>query len=538
MENITKLESTLWEMANNLRGSMDASEYKNYILGFMFYMFLSDKQEKYINDQGLLDLEPGETVNEAYVRLQEESEEDYSDLEDDLVTNLGYAIEPKNTWISLIERIKDGQVIPSTYQELFDSFNASTKRNPNSEQDFKGIFNDMNLGDSRLGTTTNDRARALGKIVDLVNSINIDEDSDQDVLGQVYEYLIGQFAASAGKKGGEFYTPYAVSKTMADIVTQDVEKNDQAFSVYDPACGSGSLLLTVGHALKGGERPGAVKYYGQELNTTTYNLARMNLIMHGVEYQNMHLNNGDTLRRDWPDGQDAEGIDRPRSFDAVVANPPYSAKWDAHESMIKDPRFKNYGKLAPKSKADFAFLLHGLYHLNNTGTMAIVLPHGVLFRGAAEGTIRKVLIEKNYIDTVIGLPANLFYGTSIPTIILILKKNKDDKNILFIDASQYFEKAKNKNIMTDADIKRIVDAYNNRKDIEKYAHLASIDEIKDNDYNLNIPRYVDTSDEEEEIDLQAVLAKIEEDDKKINELSDWINEQLKILGVTDKNIKL
>ena len=295
--------------------------------------------------------------------------------------------------------------------------------------------------------------------------------------------------------------------------------------------GSGSLLLTVGNELPHGKKTGAIKYYGQELNTTTYNIARMNLMMHDVNFNNMTLNNADTLDSDWPDGPDDRGIDRPRSFDAVVANPPYSAKWDNDKSKLKDPRFSDYGKLAPASKADYAFILHSLYHLNNEGTMAIVLPHGVLFRGAAEGTIRKTLIEKNYLDAVIGLPANLFYGTSIPTTILVFKKNRKNKDILFIDASKEFEKGKNQNTLSEANIDKIVSTYVNREDVEKYAHVASLDEIKENDFNLNIPRYVDTFEEEEPVDLDEVKKLLAQDDEEIKQLEAEIAEQLKILDV-------
>jgi len=307
-----------------------------------------------------------------------------------------------------------------------------------------------------------------------------------------------------------------------------------AFSVYDPTCGSGSLLLTVGSELKGGNRQGAINYYGQEMNTTTYNLARMNLMMHGVDYQNMHLSNANTLGRDWPDGQDAMGIDKMRAFEAVVANPPYSAKWEPEEGTIKDPRYKEYGRVAPKSKADYAFLLHGLYHLNNEGTMAIVLPHGVLFRGAAEGVIREALIKKNLIDTIIGLPANLFFGTSIPTIIMVLKRNKKDRNILFIDASNEYKKDKNKNVLTEDNIDKIYSTFLDRNSVDKYATLVSREEIEKNDFNLNIPRYVDTYEPEEEIDLQEVLKQIRQDDMEIQELEKKIEEQLKLLGVIQK----
>lgn len=528
---IDEIKSSLWEMANKLRGTMDASEYKNYILAFMFYRYLSEKQMNYLVDQDLITIEPGMTANQAYAQ-DANDEEARKEFLEELTSTLGYGIMPENTWESLIEKINDSKVIPSDYQKIFDDFNASTRMNKEAEIDFHGVFSDVNLGDSRLGTTTVNRAKSLNKIVDLVNDIAYKDDSGKDILGSIYEYLIQQFAANAGKKGGEFYTPHEVSRVMAKIVTDGKEAERQAFTIYDPTCGSGSLLLTVGDELKGGKRLGAVQYYGQEMNTTTYNLARMNLMMHGVNYQNMHINNANTLGRDWPDGPDAKGIDHPRAFDAVVSNPPYSAKWDPTESTIKDPRYKDYGRTAPKSKADYAFLLHGLYHLNDEGTMAIVLPHGVLFRGAAEGTIREALIKKNLIDTIIGLPANLFYGTSIPTIIMVLKRNKKTKDILFIDASNEYEKIKNKNVLTKDNIEKIYKTYKDWKDIDKYAHVATYAEIENNEFNLNIPRYIDTSEPEEEIDIEAVIAEIAKDDKEISELEKQINEQLNLLGLS------
>ena len=412
-----------------------------------------------------------------------------------------------------MEKIENSEVIPSDYQTIFVNFDEHAKLNREAEKDFRGVFNDINLGDSRLGSSTNERAKSLNRIVKLVDGVEYRSDDGKDILGEIYEYLIGQFAASAGKKGGEFYTPHEVSKILAKVVTDDVEESDSVFSVYDPTCGSGSLLLTVQDEIPGGSNAGAVKFYGQELNTTTYNLARMNLMMHGVAYQNMNLSNADTLESDWPDGLDAKGIDQPRcSFDAVVANPPYSAHWDNCESKLKDPRFKDYGgKLAPKTKADYAFVLHGLYHLSEEGTMAIVLPHGVLFRGAAEGVIRKNLIEHrcgNRIYAVIGLPSNLFYGTGIPTIVMVLKKKRSTKDILFIDASRDFEAGKNQNILRECDIDKIVETYEKREDVDKYAHVATIQEIEENGFNLNIPRYVDTFEPEEEIDLNEVAADI------------------------------
>lgn len=526
---INKIASQLWAMANELRGNMDAGEFKNYILAFMFYRYLSERQERYLVENDVIDVGKDQTVNEAY--REQASGEELSDYLQDISESLGYAIEPEDTWVSLNEKIDEAQIVPSDYQTILEHFNKNAELNHEAAKDFRGVFHDINLGDSRLGNSTTARAKSLNNIVKLVDKIEYKSDDGKDILGEIYEYLIGQFAASAGKKGGEFYTPHQVSKVLAKIVTADNEKSEDTFMVYDPAMGSGSLLLTVREEWQKKNKASAIKFYGQELNTTTYNLARMNLMMHNVSFNNMYLNNADTLEIDWPDGPDEKGIDHPRSFDAVVANPPYSARWDNRESKMKDERFKNYGKLAPASKADYAFILHSIYHLNNSGVMAIVLPHGVLFRGAAEGKIRQALIEKNYLDTVIGLPANLFYGTSIPTIILVLKKNRTTKDILFIDASKEFEKGKNQNNLTDKNVEKIVGTYRARGDVEKYAHLAEYEEIKNNDFNLNIPRYVDTFEEEPPIDIAEVCRQLEQDNAEINALEKEIKEQLKILGV-------
>ncbi|MDR3543051.1 MAG: type I restriction-modification system subunit M [Desulfosporosinus sp.] len=529
MSNLQTITAKLWAMANELRGNMDASEYKNYILAFMFYRYLSEHQEQYLIENNVLDVAEGETINKAY--LEQANDDDLNDYLEDISSSLGYAIAPLDTWESLVQKIDNSMVIPSDYQTIFDNFNKNAELNKEAVQDFRGVFNDINLGDSRLGSSTNERAKSLNRIVKLVNGIDYKGEDGKDILGVIYEYLIGQFAASAGKKGGEFYTPHEVSKILAKVVTDGLEESDHTFSVYDPTCGSGSLLLTVQDELPGGDKPGAIKFFGQEKNTTTYNLARMNLMMHGVSFNNMTLSNADTLERDWPDGPDAKGIDHPRSFDAVVANPPYSAHWDNSETKLKDPRFGEYGKLAPRTKADYAFILHSLYHLNDRGTMAIVLPHGVLFRGAAEGAIRQTIIEKNYLDTVIGLPANLFYGVGIPTTILVFKKNRKTKDIFFIDASNEFEKGKNQNKLTHENINKIIVTYKNRVDVDKYAHVASLEEIKENEFNLNIARYVDTSEEEQAIDLDEVNKQLEQDKQEIAELEAKINEQLRILGI-------
>lgn len=534
MSNVQTITSKLWAMANELRGTISAANYQDYILGFMFYRYLSQHQENFLLKTEAIELLDGQSVNDAYIQaVAEEGLDDYLEY---ISSSLGYAIKPEDTWASLMKRINANEVIPSDYQDLFTNFNLNTRLNVNAESDFRGIFDNINLQNSGLGYSTNERAKSLSSIVELVDSIEYKDDDGRDILGEIYEYLIGQFAANAGKKGGEFYTPHQVSKILAKLVTLNVADNQENFLVYDPTMGSGSLLLTVGNELP---KSKPIKYYGQELNTTTYNLARMNLMMHGVSYKNMTLSNADTLESDWPEGLDAQGIDQPLCrFDAVVANPPYSANWDNHERKLKDARFQPFGALAPASKADYAFILHSLYHLGEHGTMAIVLPHGVLFRGAAEGKIRKALIgdnstnaQGNYLDAVIGLPANLFYGTSIPTTILVFKKNRKNKDILFIDASQQFEKGKNQNRLTDEHVQKIIETYSARQNVDKFAYVASLEEIIENDYNLNIPRYVDTFEEEEEIDINEVLKQLQQDNQEIEQLEKEINEQLRLLGI-------
>ena len=541
MTDIRELGTKIWAMANELRGTMDASEYKNYILGFMFYRYLSEHQETYMVENDYFSIDCGQTANDAYCAAAPEGSEEEADFAEALTAELGYMILPQYTWESLIAAIDSGGIKPSTFQEAFDSFEHYAKRGsaPTTKNgketpkgDFRGVFADMALSNSRLGKDAVTRAKSLIKTMELVDEINYLDENGRDLLGAVYEYLIGQFAAKAGKKGGEFYTPHSVSQIIAGIVTQGRTAEHGTFRVLDPTCGSGSLLLTVRNALPGAtDTSNSVKFYGQELNTTTYNLARMNLMMHGVDFESMRIRNADTLSEDWPDGIDNEGYDQPRSVDAVVANPPYSAHWDNSETRLRDKRFMDYGKLAPKTKADYAFLLHGLYHLDSEGTMAIVMPHGVLFRGAAEAVIRKALLDKNYLDAVIGLPANIFYGTTIPTVILVFKKNRSERSVLFIDASNEFDKGKNQNTLNESHIQKILDTYAARENVEKYAHLASREEIVENEYNLNIPRYVDTFEEEEAIDLVSVLRSLEEDDRTIADLESKIKEQIRSLGV-------
>ena len=525
MSNATDITSKLWEMANKLRGTMDASEYKNYILPFMFYRYLSENQDEYLKANGL---------EEFYEVTTEEEKEDYLE---EISKGIGYAIDPAYTWNKIVSKIENHKIKASDFQDMFDSFNTNAKRNELAEADFANVFSDVNLGDTRLGSSTNERAKALNDIVVMINEFTFKDDSGRDILGDVYEYLIGQFAANAGKKGGEFYTPHEVSQVLAKIVTIDAEGAGSQFRVYDPTMGSGSLLLTVQKELPHGDEAGSVDFYGQELNTTTYNLARMNLMMHGVNYRNMELKRADTLDADWP-FDEKDGAQIPLKFDAVVANPPYSQNWNIKDvDREKDTRFKGYG-VAPASKADYAFVLHGLYHLDKAGTMAIVLPHGVLFRGASEGKIRKNIIDNNLLDAVIGLPANLFYGTSIPTCVLVFKgrEARQNKDVLFIDASNEFEKGKNQNKLTPDNINKIIDTYRNRENVEKYSHVASLAEIKENDYNLNIPRYVDTFEEEEVIPLSEVAQELTEVKAEIESsyqsLFGLLNE---LEGTTDKS---
>lgn len=506
----TTIESKLWQMANSLRGNMSANEFQNYILGFMFYRYLSTRQEKYLIDQDLLDLSEGQEPNAAYLTIPNGELNDYLR---DISSTLGYAMRPEFTWKSLITNIDNNTINASTYEDAFKTFEDNAEINNKARQDFRNIFGDINLNDNRLGTSPASRAKALNQIVIMINEIDLMDTDGRDILGTAYEFLIKKFAANSGKSAGEFYTPHEVSVILSRLVTQGANPTG-TYSVYDPTMGSGSLLLTVQQQLVNGNKPGRVQFYGQELNTTTFNLARMNLMMHDVDYQNMDLRNANTLESDWPDGE-VDGIDRPRRFDAVVANPPYSAHWDNNDNKLKDPRFKDYGKLAPKTKADYAFVLHGIYHLNPAGTAAIILPHGVLFRGAAEGTIRQTLIEKNYLDAVIGLPAGIFYSTGIPTVILVFKKNRPQQDILFIDASKGFEKGKNQNLLKPEHIDRIIKTYVARQDVKKFAHVATLDEIKENNYNLNIPRYVDTFEAPDPIDIKKVKQQIAQVDQEI-----------------------
>lgn len=486
----------LWNSADILRSKMDASEYKNYMLGLIFYKYLSDNMLHHAAE--LLE----EDV-EGLIQAQEVYEKAYNDPEvkDDLLYELNfdfsYSLEPHLTYTALMRNIYKGKF---QLEDLAQGF-----RNIEQSSDlFENLFEDIDLYSRKLGASAQKQNETISAVMKELATLDMAHQGD--VLGDAYEYLIGQFASDSGKKAGEFYTPQAVSKLMTQIVLQGKE-NQKGFTVYDPTMGSGSLLLNV---KKYSNEPGTVNYFGQELNTSTYNLARMNMFLHKVDVANQHLHNADTLDADWP-------TEEPTNFDGVLMNPPYSAKWSADAGFLDDPRFSMYGRLAPKSKADFAFLLHGFYHLKDTGVMAIVLPHGVLFRGGAEGKIRQSLLENGSIDTVIGLPANIFFNTSIPTTVIILKKNRDNKDVLFIDASEDYTKVKTQNVLEDTHINKILDTYKNRETLDKYSYLASYDEIVENDYNLNIPRYVDTFEEEEPISLAEVAKDLKETEQKIKE---------------------
>lgn len=509
-----ELNQRLFSAADSLRSKMDASEYKNYLLGLIFYKYLSDKLLQKVVELGAESLEEYDTVEkqtEYYIK-QLEDEAIKQDVIDALLDTIRYAIEPDYLFNVLAEKAHK-----NTFQ-LNDLKKGFLEISANFIQ-FKGLFDDVDLESNKLGLDAQQRNVTITEVLKKLSDIDI-LSYGGDIIGDAYEYLIGLFASDAGKKAGEFYTPHMVSDMMARIVTLGQEEKS-LFSVYDPTMGSGSLMLNVRNYLK---YPDKVKYHGQELNTTTFNLAKMNLILHGVEAEALtNLRNADTLNKDWPQ-------DEPYTFDSVIMNPPYSAHWSSDEKFLKESRFERYGKLAPKSKADFAFLLHGLYHLKETGTMAIVLPHGVLFRGAAEGVIRKNLLENGEIDTVIGMPANMFYGTSIPTTVIVLRKNRTKQDVLFIDASKDFIKGKNQNTLSKENIDKVIAAYKNREDVEKFAHLASFEEIKENDYNLNIPRYVDTFEEEPPVDMakigkemKAIRAEKAELDKSLYEAISSLN---------------
>ena len=512
-----QLNQQLWNIANTLRGKMDADEFRDYILGFIFYKYLSEKMELYAN--GIL-----KEDKIKYLAIPEDTKQGQEYLEaikEESLEKLGYFLKPSELFGQVAKRGngngKHGNAfIIEDIQRILINIQNSTMGTA-SEEDFDHLFEDMDLNSTKLGKTAEQRNEVIAKVLAHLDKIDFQlEQSEIDVLGDAYEYLIAQFASGAGKKAGEFYTPQQASKILARIVTLG---KTRIKSAYDPTCGSGSLILRLGRICD------VLKFYGQERNRTTYNLCRMNMILHGVHHTRFDIKLEDTLEHPQHEKLDAE---------AVVANPPFSAQWSASPLFMTDDRFSEYGKLAPSSKADFAFIQHMLYHLAENGVMAVVMPHGVLFRGAAEGHIRKYLIEeKNYLDAVIGLPANIFYGTSIPTCILVFKKCREHPDdILFIDASQYYEKVKTQNYLRDEDVDRIVDTYAKRITIDKYSYVASLDEVRENDYNLNIPRYVDTFEEEEPVDIAAVASELKELETEMKDTDNTIAGFCKELNIT------
>lgn len=500
-----ELSQQLWGIANELRGNMDASEFKNYILGVIFYRYLSERTEMYMNE--LLEND-GITYEEAFT-----DEEFRPVVEEWSLSKLGYVMKPKNLFRELIRKIDKfeddaDKFSVEDFEKAISDLVGSTMGHE-SNKAFDGLFDDMRLQDSRLGNTVSERTDLISRVMMRINNINFNlQDSQFDILGTAYMLLIGLFASDAGKKAGEFFTPVGPSKLCATLAALGL---DEAKTVGDCTCGSASMLLEVQKHLTTG-RVG--HFYGQELNATTYNLARMNMIMHGVDWQNFDIYKGDTLRED-----KYEDV----KMTIQVCNPPYSLKWDADKKFEDDPRYAGAGKLAPKSAADLAFVEHMIYHMDEeNGRVAVLLPHGVLFRGGAELAIRKYMIEElNCLDAVIGLPANLFHGTSIPVVVLILKSKRDanSDDILFIDASKEFTKNKKQNVLEQQHIDKIVDAYANRENIDKFAYKASMKEIKENEFNLNIPRYVDTFEEEAPVDLKAVSDDIKGIDVEIAEAS-------------------
>ncbi|MDN7247104.1 type I restriction-modification system subunit M [Planococcus shenhongbingii] len=493
-----EIKRRLWDGANELRGSMDASRYKDYMLGLMFYKFLSDKTIDTFRITSGMKQNTEQEVIDAY-------RENYAQYPEPLIemlsSVLGYYVLPEHLYQTWITDIRSGEF---EVQKVTDSLNhfERTIAVTGDSDDFKGLFSSstLDLTDTALGSNLNERSKNIKELILLFADLNMVALQKGDVLGNAYEYLIGQFAMESGKKAGEFYTPSQVSEVMAQIVA----KTKSIETIYDPTVGSGSLLLTVSKHLSEDEKK-SLAYYGQEKNTATYNLTRMNLLLHGVRPDKMTINNGDTLTEDWP--EDPQRPNEGVQFDAVVMNPPYSVKnWNKSNLKVSDPRFEVAGVLPPDSKGDYAFLLHGLFHLGQQGTMAIVLPHGVLFRGGTEGEIRKRLLEKNYIDTIIGLPDKLFTNTGIPVTVLILKKGRPlGTPVLMIDASKTFIKEGKQNVLQEKDIARIVDTYATRSEEAGYSHLATRDEIIENEYNLNIPRYIESFKEEIPQDVDAHL---------------------------------
>lgn len=530
-----KLGKTLWDIADQLRGAMNADDFRDYMLSFLFLRYLSDNYETAAKKElgrdypQLADDDKRTPLSVWYAA----NEADIPEFEKQMRRKVHYVIEPQHLWNGIAElaRTQDSELL-HTLQQGFKYIETQS-----FESTFLGLFSEINLDSEKLGRNYAERNARLCTIISKIAEGIGKFSADSDVLGDAYEYLIGQFAAGSGKKAGEFYTPQPISTILSEIATLDSQepatgKRKKLDKVLDFACGSGSLLLNVRHQMP---TNGIGKIYGQEKNITTYNLARMNMLLHGVKDTEFEIHHGDTLLNDW-DLLNEMNPAKKIEFDAIVANPPFSYRWDPTETMGEDFRFKSYG-LAPKSAADFAFLLHGFHFLSKEGVMAIILPHGVLFRGGAEARIRTKLLKDGHIDTVIGLPANLFFSTGIPVCILVLKKCKKPDDVLFINAAEHYAKGKRQNRLREGengepdDIAKIVDTYQYRKEEPGYARRVSMKEIEDNEYNLNISRYVSTAIEEAVVDLHAVNAKLVDIEKKIVEARDKHNAFLKELGL-------
>ena len=527
--NQKQLGKTLWAIADQLRGAMNADDFRDYMLAFLFLRYLSDNYEAAAKKELGRDY-PAIPTGDPRVPLAiwyANNPADIGDFEKQMRRKVHYVIKPDHLWTNIanLARSQSGDLLDT----LRDGFKYI--ENESFESTFQGLFSEINLGSEKLGRTHADKNSKLCDIIKEIAKGLADFSTDIDALGDAYEYLIGQFAAGSGKKAGEFYTPQQISDILSAIVTLDSQdpstgKKDRLASVLDFACGSGSLLLNVRKRMG---PHGIGKIYGQEKNITTYNLARMNMLLHGVKDSEFEIYHGDTLTNDWDILRELNPAKKP-SFDAIVANPPFSYRWEPTEAMGDDVRFKNYG-LAPKSAADFAFLLHGFHFLKDEGVMAIILPHGVLFRGGVEERIRTKLLKDGHIDTVIGLPANLFYSTGIPVCILVLKKCKKPDDVLFINAAEHFVKGKRQNQLTDEHIDKIIETYKNRKPEPRYSRRVEMKEIEKNGYNLNISRYISTATAEEEIDLQAVNAELVTLERNIEMARDKHNAFLKELGL-------
>lgn len=535
--NQQKLGKTLWDIANNLRGAMMADDFRDYMLSFLFWKYLSENYLKSAKKE--LGSDYPENISEdemkrlgAKTYLQvwyHDNERDVELFEEQMRRKIHYVIKPEYLWDNIVDLAKtDSTELLNTIEKGFKYIEEES-----FESSLKGLFSEINLNSEKLGRGYSERNTLLCKVIRTISNGLADLSAENDDLGDAYEYLIGQFAAGSGQKAGEFYTPQMVSTILSKIVTLDCQepktgKKNKIDRVLDFACGSGSLLLNVRREM--GEK-GIGKIYGQEKNITTYNLARMNMLLHGVKDTEFEIHHGDTLVNDW-DILNEENPAKKMTFDAIVTNPPFSLRWDPKEETAKDFRFSGFG-VAPKSAADFAFLLHGLHFLSDNGTMAIILPHGVLFRGGKEEVIRQELLKKDYIDAIIGLPANLFYSTGIPVCVIVLKKCRKNDKILFINASseEHYEKGKRQNFLREKDIEDIIEAYKNRETISRYAREVPLSEIKDNGYNLNISRYINLSKDEEIIDLNKVNERLTEIEKEIIKARDEHNKYLEELGL-------